>query len=203
MERKTTRRNPSARRPERSLNAPSDFVPSFIAEMQHTLRKQHLPHIVRCLEKLPEEDVWWRPNPASNSAGNLALHLAGNVRQWIVSGLGGAADIRNRDQEFQEQGPIPKRVLIALLQKEVNAACRVLGNLTAADLRSVHPIQKFRATGLQAVAHVTQHFAYHTGQITYLTKLRLGEDLGFTRLPGEKTRKPKPPRLSGAAGESG
>ncbi len=124
------------------------------------------------------------------------LHLAGNVRQWIIAGLGGEPDIRNRDREFQEQGPIPRRVLLALLRREVRMACRVLDKLTPPDLLKVYSIQKFRVTGFHAISHVIEHFAYHSGQIIYLTKLRLGEDLGFTRLPGQKARRPSNrPRL--------
>lgn len=194
MERKAARGNKG--KTQKRLNAPEDFARDFLVQAQHSLEKHHLTRIVRCLEKLADDDIWWRPNPESNSAGNLALHLAGNVRQWIVSGLGGEPDIRNRDQEFQEQGPIPKRVLVALLQKEVKSACRTLGRLSSADLRSDYKIQKFHVSGLEAVSHITEHFAYHTGQIIYLTKLRLGEDLDFTRLPDDIRRKTKRPRLS-------
>ncbi|HEX5483858.1 MAG TPA: DinB family protein [Terriglobia bacterium] len=196
MERKSARRNKSPQKPESPLNAPQNFARDFLVQAQHSLVEHHLPRIIACLEKLSDEDVWWRPNAASNSAGNLALHLAGNVRQWIVSGLGGEPDIRNRDQEFQEQGPIPKRVLVALLQKTVKSACRTLGKLSSVDLRSDYTIQKFHVTGFEAVTHITEHFAYHTGQIIYVTKLRSGEDLNFTRLPGDIRRKPKRPRLS-------
>ena len=63
--------------------------------------------IKHCLRQLSEEQVWWRPSPALNSIGNLILHLCGNLRQWIVAGLGGAADHRNRPSEFAEPGPLP------------------------------------------------------------------------------------------------
>lgn len=123
------------------------------------------------------------------------LHLAGNVRQWIGSGLGGTPDTRNREREFQEQGPIPRRLLVSMLEKEVKAACSVLARLSAADLDRIHIIQGFRVSGLQAVAHVVEHFAYHCGQIIYLTKVRLGADLKFTRLPGSRERRRKALRL--------
>lgn len=172
-----------------------DFTASFLAEAQRLLEKHYLPRIAQCLKQLGEEDLWWRPNPASNSAGNLTLHLAGNVRQWIVSGLGGKPDFRNRDREFQEQGPIPGRLLLGVLRKSVRDACAVLGALDPAGLGTVFKVQKFRITGFQAVSHVTDHFAYHSGQIAFITKLRLGQDLGFTRLPGVGARQPKGPRL--------
>ncbi len=144
---------------------------------------------------LRDEDVWWRAHQTSNSVGNLALHLAGNVRQWIISGLGGEADLRERAKEFAERGPLPRRALVNRLRTTVVESCRVLEGLDAQRLLRSQSIQGFRVTGLEAVAHVVEHFAYHTGQIIFFTKLRLGQDLGFTRLPGE-TRRVRRPRLS-------
>lgn len=116
------------------------------------------------------------------------LHLAGNVHQWIIAALGGEMDIRNRDLEFAEHGPIPRRALQGLLKREVKEACEVIEALKTEDLLAMHTIQGFHVTTLQAVNHVVEHFAYHSGQILYITKLRLGEDLKFTRLPGSKAR---------------
>ena len=99
----------------------------FLASSQRLLAQQSLPRIVKCLQQLSEEEIWWRPNSSSNSAGNLVLHLCGNVRQWIISGLGGAEDRRERDREFAEQGPIPRQALVAQLRRTVRDACRVSG----------------------------------------------------------------------------
>lgn len=158
----------------------------FIAQARHSLLRYHLPRIERCAGALSEAEVWSRPNPASNSIGNLLLHLEGNVRQWIISGLTGAPDRRRRDAEFSEQGPLPPAATVAHLRKTVQAAARVLARLSARDLSRRYHIQGFRVTGLEAVFHVTEHFAFHTGQIIYATKSLCGEDLAFTRLPGEK-----------------
>jgi uncharacterized damage-inducible protein DinB len=142
--------------------------------------------IVQCLSQLTEEEIWWRPNPASNSAGNLVLHLSGNMRQWIISGLGGAGDVRVRDREFSERGPLPRRVLVTRLRTTVAEARRVLDRLPAGALARPYTIQGFRVTGLVAVAHVYEHFSHHAGQIIYITKLKRGRDLRFTRLPRVK-----------------
>ena len=158
----------------------------FLNLSGHSLRRHHLPRAKRCLELLSDEQIWWRPNPASNSAGNLALHLAGNVRQWIVSGLGGAPDTRHRDREFSEQGPVPRDELIRALTSSVNHACRVLRGLSTRDLARTYTIQKMHVRGLNAVLHVVEHFAFHTGQIIFITKQQLNEDLDFTRLPGDR-----------------
>ena len=170
---------------------PRHLVRKSVTQARHSLSEHHLPRILECLRMLSEEDIWWRPHSTSNSAGNLALHLSGNVRQWIISGLGGEPDRRERDKEFAERGPLPRRALLTRLRGTVVEAGNVLEKLGADELIRVYSIQGFRVTGLEAVAHVVEHFAYHTGQIIYITKLRLGEDLGFTRLggPGEKMGK--------------
>ena len=155
----------------------------FLASSQHSLAKQNLPRIVECLQQLSEEEIWWRPNSSSNSAGNLVLHLCGNVRQWIIAGLGGAEDKRERDREFAERGPIPRQALVTQLRRTVRDACRVLARLSEDSLLLKHDIQGYHVAGLDAAFHVTEHFGYHTGQIIYITKLKRARDLRFTHLP--------------------
>ena len=155
----------------------------FLAGWQQTIVRQDLPLIVKCLQQLSEEEIWWRPNPASNSAGNLVLHLCGNVRQWIIAGLGGAAFKRERDLEFAERGPIPRKELVTRLRRTVRDAGRMIPKLTDESLARKFRIQGYHVTGLEAAFHVAEHFSYHTGQIIYITKLTRGYDLRFTRLP--------------------
>jgi len=140
---------------------------------------QYLPKIERCLEKLSDEQLWWRPNQESNSIGNLVLHLCGNARQWIVSGLGGAADERHRDAEFSQTEPIPGSELLTLLRNTVGQVEEVLTNLNPETLNEKRLIQGVQVDGLQAVFHVTEHFSMHTGQIILLTKLLTARDLSF------------------------
>lgn len=169
--------------------AAPDITKLFLAQARHSLEEHHLPRIEHCLRRLSERDIWWRPHATSNSAGNLALHLAGNVRQWIIAGLGGAPDRRERDKEFAERGPVPRRDLLKLLRGTVAEACGVIARLDGRALARQHSIQGFQVSGFEIVSHVTEHFAYHTGQIIFITKLKLGADLRFTRLPGERKRK--------------
>jgi uncharacterized damage-inducible protein DinB len=169
--------------------AKSRMTNPLITQAEHVLRQVYLPRIANCLEQLSPEQIWWRANAASNSVGNLVLHLTGNVRQWIISGLGGAPDVRRRELEFIERGPLPRRILVSRLRKTVEEACRVLRKLSAEDLARVHMIQKFHVTGMEATFHVAEHFSHHAGQIILLTKMLTGSDLKFTHLPGEKTEK--------------
>ena len=155
----------------------------FLACCQELLAKRYLPRIVECLQQLSEEEIWWRPNSASNSAGNLVLHLCGNARQWIISGLGGKEDTRERDREFAEQGPIPRQALTAQLRRTIRDACRVLTRLSDDSLSREYEIQGYHVTGLYAAFQVAEHLSHHAGQIIYITKLRRAQDLSFTKLP--------------------
>jgi uncharacterized damage-inducible protein DinB len=164
------------------------FVDPTISQAEHILNEVYLPRILSCLKELSPEQIWWRPNDASNSIGNLVLHLQGNVRQWIISGLGGEPDTRHRDEEFNRRRSMPRRELMRGLRTTVGEASRVLRKLSAEDLTRVHRTQKHRVTGLEAAFHVAEHFSHHAGQIILLTKMLTGNDLKFTRLPGEKRK---------------
>lgn len=159
-----------------------------LRQWRSRLEEQFLPPLLDCLEQLSEDEIWWRPNEASNSAGNLVLHLCGNMRQWIISGLGGARDIRERDKEFAERGPIARSMLGEQFRQTVKESCAVLGRLKPDNLTRRYRIQGFDVTGYEAAAQVTQHVAYHLGQIIYLTKQKRAKDLGFTRLPAASSK---------------
>jgi uncharacterized damage-inducible protein DinB len=167
----------------------TDLVEAFLSQAERLLLEVYWPRIEACVRELSLEQIWWRANPASNSVGNLVLHLEGNVRQWIISGLGGAPDQRKRDTEFSERGPIPRRALLSRLRRAVREACRVMRRLDGENLARTYSIQGFRVTGLHAVFHVGEHFSHHAGQVILLTKLLGGKDLRFTHLPGERKKK--------------
>jgi uncharacterized damage-inducible protein DinB len=168
---------------------PTNFARLFLAQASRLLLQVYLPRIAACMRELSPEQIWWRANPASNSVGNLALHVEGNVRQWILSGLGGTPDRREREKEFSELGPIPRRTLLARLRKAVSEADRVMRKLNGAALARTYSIQGFRVTGLRAVFTVAEHFSHHAGQIILLTKMLCGKDLKFTRLPEGRKKK--------------
>jgi uncharacterized damage-inducible protein DinB len=146
-----------------------------------------------CLGRLPSQQVWARGSDNENSIGNLVLHLCGNVRQWIISGVGGKPDIRVRDREFTARGGAEPAELTERLKATVEEAVAVIDRVTAARLAEHVTIQKYELTVLEAIAHVVEHFSQHTGQIIFATKMLTGEDLGFykhlktTAAHGEKT----------------
>jgi uncharacterized damage-inducible protein DinB len=136
-----------------------------------------LRQIEKCLNLLSPEQVWHRPNAVSNAIGNLGLHLAGNVRQWIVASLGGEPFERDRAAEFAQREPLPTAEILGRLRETVDRACDVIADLTPERLASRVTIQAYDVTGLEAVFHVVEHFSLHTGQIVYATKILINQDL--------------------------
>src|SRR6266545_2693135 len=156
----------------------------FIERSRYHLSEDFLPKVERCLELLSDEQTWWRPYQQSNSIGNLILHLSGNVRQWIVSGLGGAADSRDRDSEFAQRDVISRDELIATLRQTLADADATLANFESDKLRDRHNIQGCDVSALEAILHVVEHFSMHTGQIILMTKMFTEADLSFYDFSG-------------------
>ncbi len=155
---------------------------AFLADARRRLADCY-QRIQHCLGQLDDAQLWWRPRPAMNSAANLVLHLSGNLRQWIVSGVGGAPDVRNRPQEFAERGPVPRDELTHRLDTAVREADDVLTRLTGADLLQPRHIQGFGETVLSAVANSLAHLAGHTQEIVHITRLQLGDAYRFAWVP--------------------
>jgi len=155
----------------------TDIAHTFLQESARLLRSEYLPKIERCLELLSEEDVWWRPNEASNSIGNLLLHLRGNVGQWIIGGVGQRDFERHRQREFDERAQLASRDLLANLKATLAEADEVIRSLNSESLLTRRQIQDYDVTVLEAVYHVVEHFGMHTGQIIMLNKMRTDTDL--------------------------
>ena len=156
----------------------------FIARSRHHFTADFLPKIERCLERLSDEQIWWRPNDQSNSIGNLLLHLCGNARQWIVCGVGGASDTRDRDAEFAQRETIPRSELHSLLEQTLTAVDDTLAQLETNRLLERRVIQGSDVSVLEAILHVVEHFSMHTGQILMLTKMLTNADLAFYKFEG-------------------
>ncbi len=157
------------------------LVDSLRRESRRRLIDESLPRIRKCLAELSDDELWFRPNEQSNSMGNLVLHLCGNVGQYVLSGLAGAPDHRERPKEFAERGPIPRAELLARLERTMAEAARVIDGLDVRNLLEKRVVQGFDYDGVGILVHVVEHFSYHTGQIAYFVKARKGIDLGFYR----------------------
>jgi uncharacterized damage-inducible protein DinB len=158
---------------------PNPVNKAFVDRALEYLLDHYLPKIERCLERLTDEQIWWRANEESNSIGNLILHLCGNARQWIVCGVGSAPDARNRDSEFEQRDVIPRDELVTLLRSTLSDVHTTLQSVDPSTLLEYRKIQGNNVDILEAVFHVTEHFSMHAGQIFLLTKLLTATDLRF------------------------
>jgi uncharacterized damage-inducible protein DinB len=143
--------------------------------------RQLTARIESCVTKLSPDQVWARQGSNQNAVGNLLLHLAGNVRQWIVCAVGGAPDERDRDSEFSALAGISGPKLLDRLRTTVEEAIKVISGLPPKRLSERVSVQGYDVTVLEAVYHVVEHFSQHTGQIIFATKLLTGEGLDFYR----------------------
>lgn len=162
-----------------SNNYPQAFCAALQNEVCRRLFEESFPRLKQCLATLSEAEIWYRPNEHSNSVGNLVLHLCGNARQWIVSGLGGMPDLRKRQEEFDEQDPVATvelEAMLAMLEKDIR---QVLSGLSPDDLLRERPVQIYQESGLSILIHVVEHFSYHVGQIVYFVKARKNKDMDF------------------------
>jgi hypothetical protein len=158
-----------------------DLAQLFLDFSRQKLLGQYWPRVRACVEPLSDEQVWWRPNEASNSIGNLILHLNGNVRQWLVDSFNRSEDMRDRPVEFSRREGIPASELLATLEATMSESAKVLDRLTVEELLAPYEIQGYHVHGLDAVYQVVEHFGLHYGQIAYITKSLSGRDLGFYR----------------------
>jgi uncharacterized damage-inducible protein DinB len=167
------------------LDPPPSPLPAargFLRHARFRLRDDYFVKISTAIAELTDEQIWWRPNESSNSIGNLILHLCGNARQWIVAGVGGAPDRRDRAAEFAQRDRIDRSALAALLDRALADVDAELAALDAAVVAAGAdaPLQRacvpqgFAQTVLDAVFHVVEHFSYHTGQIIVLAKWHQG-----------------------------
>ena len=155
--------------------------------------EQYASGIQDCLRRLSDEQVWMRGSAAENSAGNLILHLCGNVRQWIGFGIAGQADNRHRDAEFAARGGVSAGELSHKLADAVKETVGIIRAQTPETLAQSTNVQNYELTKMEAIYHVVEHFSGHTGQIILLTKILTGEDLGYYKhLSASASRTPAP-----------
>jgi len=133
----------------------------------------------KCMDNLDEAELWKRPNASSNSAGNLVLHLCGNIRQYISASLAGNADNRQRNEEFSTEGGLNKLELASMLENTIEEAKSHINSCSEKELLRKRSVQGFQLSGLGIIMHVVEHYSYHTGQLAYWTKLLKDKDLRF------------------------
>jgi len=143
----------------------------FLERSRYYLAYEYPTKIRFAVEAVDETVIWKRSNEESNSIGNLLLHLAGNVREWITCGIGGKECDRDRASEFAARDGHTKSELLSGLTASVIDSDKVLASLRDADLEREVTIQGRDTTVLAAIYHVVEHFSMHTGQIIMLAKI--------------------------------
>lgn len=151
------------------------------AEFRRRIFEESVPRIKQCLNELSEDEIWYKPNTNSNSVGNLVLHLCGNVKQYILSGIGSKKDERKQNLEFEELGPIPVAELTRDMDSLMEEVALVINGIKPEDLITAKAVQGFQEQVTSILVHVIEHFSYHTGQITYFTKYRKNMDTNYYR----------------------
>jgi len=152
---------------------------AYKATVRLKLFDEYWPRILQCLDECDDDLLWYRPNENTNSIGNLVLHLEGNVRQWVLHGVAGKEDLRNRREEFYASRRLRKDELTARLKNLKEEVVEVVNAVSAKQLLEHRSIQGFETSVLGALFHVVEHFSYHLGQITYLVKSVKNKDLGY------------------------
>lgn len=151
----------------------------LIDQFKHRIFDESYPRIFKCLGMLNEEQIWNSPSGNIPSVGNLIIHLCGNARQWILSALGDKEDNRDRESEFIIHRNIKKSDLLFLMENLRINLIETLDQLEEEDLQKIYVIQELKESGFSVIIHVIEHFSYHTGQITTLTKLQTNQNTDY------------------------
>lgn len=151
----------------------------LVADVKRRLITEGTSRILKCIDELSLEQIWHKQNSNTNSVGNLVLHLCGNVRQYLLSGVDGQKDVRERSNEFSEKGPLEKDFLKQKLSGLMDEVEIALDKLVAEDLIKDVKVQGFDENVTSILVHVAEHFSYHVGQITYYTKYIKDVDTGY------------------------
>ena len=154
------------------------FAKEFIEQSMYRI-EESTKRVIKCLQEIDETEIWKSPNSNSNSVGNLILHLCGNIRQYVISALGGVKDARERDKEFSVKSGYSKSALLNELNQTVSEAAVIIKTLEEDDLLKTYSVQGFKLSGIGIIIHVTEHYSYHTGQIAFWTKQIRDIDVGF------------------------
>lgn len=154
----------------------SDFRSNVIMRLEENTSK-----IGNCLALISESECWYQPNGSTLSIGTTLVHLRGNITQYILSSLGQQPDRRTRDLEFATRGGLTKAEVWGACQATVREASALIGNLPEDEALRIRKVQAFHLSGIGIVLHVVEHYAYHTGQIVYITKLLRDRNLDFYR----------------------
>jgi hypothetical protein len=153
--------------------APRDTEAMPIAGGLAVLFSRDLTRLIQELQAFPgDETLWQRAPGVKNSAGNLALHLEGNLREYIGRQLGGIDYRRVRDHEFVLKG-LSRDELVQRMERVKELVVKVVSELSDADLAALYP-ERILETTLSShdfLVHLHGHLNFHLGQIDYLRRI--------------------------------
>lgn len=138
-----------------------------------TLLRRDLERLRQEIDSYRDESrLWYTEKEIANSAGNLCLHLVGNLNTYIGAELGKTGYVRHREQEFSLKN-IPQSELLALIDKTIVVVDQALATLTAEQLEEEYPLLVFdqKTTTGYFLVHLATHLTYHLGQINYHRRL--------------------------------
>lgn len=147
-----------------------------IAITSHLLQRE-LHTFAREIELFPEDEAVWRVVPGiTNSAGNLAQHIVGNLHHFVGAILGQTGFVRNRDAEFGTKGR-SRTELVRDLRDAAAMVARVFDGRTLADFPEVYPLEYngMRLPTQVFLVHLEAHLAFHLGQAGYLRRMLTGD----------------------------
>lgn len=160
----------------------SDAAAVFLAEARREFQGCQRK-ITHCVDQLNDDQLWWRAGEQFNAIANLLLHLRGNIGQRIVSLIGGEPDVRNRNQEFAERGPITKDDLMRPLDETFGQADQVLAGVTPEQLLEKRTWKMLKGdvegTVLALILQTLVHVGGHAQEIIAVTRLQLRESYRF------------------------
>jgi len=147
----------------------------LVDQLEVRIINESVSRIKKCLQLIKEEELWLSPHAEITSIGSTILHLRGNATQWLNSIHEGKQVDRNRDAEFFPDRKWTKTDLEGILNDLSAAIHTLIPRLKEIDPRKSLTIQTLPTNPVDAIVHVIEHFSYHTGQITLLTKLFTGK----------------------------
>jgi len=159
-----------------------NFFESIIRELKRMKRQ-----VEKAIAQLPDEDLYWQPDPESNSIAILMKHMAGNMLSRWTDFLttDGEKPSRNREGEFDEQ--IRSRVdLVAFWERGWECALGTIESLTPADLDKTVHIRSEAHSVPQAIVVQLVHYSGHAAQIVYIAKHRRGAEWQTLSVPRKR-----------------
>jgi uncharacterized damage-inducible protein DinB len=161
------------------INHNQEFAAIFLKGIRKHLLEENWPRLKKCVLLCDDAMLWSKPNENTNSIGNLVLHLQGNLAQWVLHGIAGAADKRIRNKEFETGSKRPKEQLLSDFELLMQSIDEVLINIEPNKLTEKRKVQGFETTVTGILIHVTEHFSYHLGQISFILKQAKNIDLKY------------------------